>query len=105
MRILALERPVANAVAISESIPEEERAALVRAQAARTWELHQAGIVRELHVREDRPEAILSLECTDLAEAEAALATLPLVQAGWMEFELIPLRAYPGFAALFSEIE
>jgi hypothetical protein len=72
-----------------------------KAEAARAWTLHQEGIIRELYFRADRPEAVLVLECTDLAAAQAALDTLPLVQRGLITFELIPLTAYPGFARLF----
>jgi len=42
------------------------------------------------------------LEAADAAEAQAVLATLPLVRAGLIAFEVIPLRAYPGFARLFE---
>jgi len=35
--------------------------------------------------------------------AEAALDSLPLVQAGLIRFELIPLSPYPGFARLFAD--
>jgi hypothetical protein len=31
-----------------------------------------------------------------------ALATLPLVSQGLIDFDLIPLRPYPGFARLFK---
>ena len=45
---------------------------------------------------------MLVLECSDVAEAVAALASLPMVSAGLIEFEVLPLRAYPGFARLFE---
>jgi hypothetical protein len=45
---------------------------------------------------------VLVLECKDVDEAGRFLAELPLVAAGLIEFELIPLRAYPGFARLFA---
>ena len=44
---------------------------------------------------------MLALECEDLDSAKAALASLPLVAAGLIEFEVLPLRAYPGFGRLF----
>ena len=50
----------------------------------------------------DRHEAVLVLECADAAEARSALAGLPLVAAGLIEFELIPLVPYDGFARLFA---
>ncbi len=34
--------------------------------------------------------------------AQAVLETLPLVREKLIEFELIPLKPYPGFARLFE---
>jgi muconolactone delta-isomerase len=96
MRILAIERPVAGA-AEEQFTPE-----IAAAEARRAWEMHQAGVVRELYFRADEPTAVLVLECSDVAEAVAALASLPMVSAGLIEFEVLPLRAYPGFARLFE---
>ncbi len=76
--------------------------ALLHAEAQKVWDLHQAGVLRELYFRDDRHAAVLMLECPTHAEAEAHLNSLPLVQAGLIRFELIPLRAYPGFARLFT---
>jgi hypothetical protein len=95
MKILALERPVPGVA------PESCTPALLRSEARRAWELQQAGVIRELYFRVDRDEAVLVLEAADLAQARATLADLPLVRAGLIEFELVPLRAYPGFARLF----
>jgi muconolactone delta-isomerase len=78
---------------------------VLAAEARRTWELQQAGIVRELYFRADNPAAVLVLECADLDEAGRALASLPLVEAGLIQFDVIPLRAYPGFARLFAAEE
>ena len=95
MKILAIEDP--NPIAT-----DEDFAPHLKAEAARAWELHQAGIIRELYFRDDRDEAVLVLECASLDEARAALATLPLVAEGLISFDLFPLRAYPGFARLFT---
>ena len=95
MKILAIEREVPGAAenAFDPYLLDEAR---------RAWELHQAGVVRELYFRDDRPEAVLILECESVRHAEKVLATLPLVQQGLIRFDLIPLRAYPGFARLFG---
>ena len=95
MKILALERDIVGAT-------ETDFQPHLKAEARRGWELQQAGIIRELYFRDDQTSAVLVLECASLEEARNVLATLPLVQAGLVEFELIPLRAYPGFARLFS---
>jgi muconolactone delta-isomerase len=96
MKILAVEVDVPGAN------PEAFTADRLEAEARRAWELQQAGVVRELYFRADRTAAVLVLECADVAEADAVLATLPLVQAGLIAFEVIPLVAYPNFARLFA---
>jgi hypothetical protein len=73
------------------------------AEARRVWELQQAGIIREIHFRADRPDAVIVLECDDLDAARDALDTLPLVREGLITFGLIPLRPYPGLGRLFRE--
>ncbi len=95
MKIIALERPVPGAA--DEAFTPE----LLREEAARAWELHQSGAIRELHFRADREEAVLVLEAPDVGTARRTLDQLPLVRAGLIDFELVPLRAYPGFARLF----
>jgi muconolactone delta-isomerase len=97
MKILAIEKEVSGVK------DEQFTSAILRIEAERAWELHQAGIVRELYFRQDRQEAVLVLECKDTTEAQAVLASLPLVKAGLIAFDLIPLAAYPGFSRLFSD--
>jgi muconolactone delta-isomerase len=96
MRILAIERSVDG---VSDELFTPE---LLAREAARVWEMHQDGIIRELYFRADESMAVLAFECADMDEAGRVVATLPLVEAGLIEFELIPLRAYPGFARLFA---
>ncbi len=96
MKILAIEHEIPG-------VPDEAfTAPLSKAEAARAWALHQEGVIRELYFWADRHEAVLILECADADEARAVLDTLPLVQAGLIAFEVIPLVAYPGFARLFA---
>ena len=96
MKILAIEKEIPNLTA-------EDFRPHTKAEAARVWELYQAGVFRELYFRQDRPEAVLGLECTDVDEANQMLNTLPLVKEGLITFEVIPLRPYPGFARLFAK--
>ncbi|HVO42419.1 MAG TPA: muconolactone Delta-isomerase family protein [Aggregatilineales bacterium] len=72
-------------------------------EAARAWELLQAGVFRELYFRQDRHTAVIMLECADAGEADQVLSTLPLVKAGLVTFDVIPLIPYPGFSRLFVE--
>jgi hypothetical protein len=97
MKILAIEKETPGVTA-------EEFEPHLKAEAAKVWELHQAGVFRELYFRQDRPEAVLVLECTSVEQANEVLNTLPLVKEGLITFDTIPLVPYPGFARLFKEI-
>ena len=96
MKILAMEIE-------TEGVKPEQYRPHLKAEAKRVWELYQSGTIRELYFRADRSEAVLMLECTDVKEAQQTLESLPLVQAGLIIFEVIPLVPYPGFARLFGE--
>lgn len=98
MRILAIEH---ERKGVS---PADYQPHLV-AEAQRVWELQQADIVREIYFRGNRPGAVLILECAGESEAQAHLDTLPLVCAGLIEFEVIPLAPYPGYARLFASTD
>jgi len=95
MKILALEKEISG-------IAAEKFKPHLKAEAIRVWELYQAGLIRELYFRQDWPGAVLILECKDLTEANEALNSLPLVTEGLIDFEVIPLKPYPGFARLFT---
>jgi len=95
MKILAIEKELPN------THPDRFEPHL-KAEAARVWELYKIGKIREMYFRGDREEAVLILECTDIEETKMLLDSLPLVQAGLIEFEVIPLIPYPGFERLFK---
>ena len=98
MKILAIEHE-------SEGAAPEAFRPLLADEARCVWELYQAGLVRECYFQAERDCAVLVLECASPGDAAAVLARLPLVQAGLISFEIIPLRAYPGFARLFSRMD
>ena len=96
MRILAIEREVPG-------VADEGFRPHLGKEAARVWELYQAGVFRELYFRQDQPSAVLVLECADAEEASNVLNTLPLVKEELIAFDIIPLIPYPGFSRLFAE--
>lgn len=95
MKILAIEHE-------AEGVSADAFQPYLQAEARVVWRLYLAGVVRELYFRQDQHSAVLVLECESVAEAHDTLATLPLVAAGLITFELIPLVPYPGFARLFA---
>ena len=97
MKILAFERelPAATSEAFQKFAQEE---------ALKVWDLHQAGPIRELYFQADTSSAVLVLECASAEDARKILSALPFVRAGLIAFDLVPLRAYPGFARLFKKM-
>ena len=96
MKILAMEKE-------TPGVKPEEFAQHLKSEARQVWKLYQEGCIQEFYFRQDRSEAVLILECADRDEAKQALDRLPLVQAGLISFELIPLVPYSGFSRLFVE--
>jgi ribosomal protein S8 len=95
MKIIALEKELSNARTI-----DFRRSA--KAEAKVLWQLYQSGIVREFYFRKEKKSAILILEVKSKEDAKKALSKLPFVSKKLIEFELIPLKPYPGFKRLFK---
>jgi muconolactone delta-isomerase len=94
MRILAIERDVANGNADYQ--PH------LQAEARRVWELQQDGVLRDIVFTTGERRAVLTLECASVDEARRVLATLPLVRERCIDFDVHGLVAYDGYARLFA---
>ncbi len=99
MIILAMEHesPDAGKSDYTRSILDKEARAV--------WQYQQEGFVRQIFFRDDRNAAVLILEAASVEQAQEQLSVLPLVQSGLINFELIPLKAYPGFERLFMDLQ
>jgi muconolactone delta-isomerase len=95
LKFLALEHELPGASA-------DKFQPLLKDEARRVWELQQSGSLREIYFRADQHTAVLVLECGDVDDARQLLSSLPLVAAGLIEFEIIPLLPYDGLRRLFS---
>jgi hypothetical protein len=95
MKILAIEKD-------AEGVTEADFTPHMKSEARRAWELYQSGVFREMYfTKGDDPVAVIMMESDSVEQAREALGTLPLVKAGLISFELMPLVPYPGFARLF----
>jgi len=95
MKILALEYEIPGT-------SQADYKKVSKAEARRVWELIEEAKIREIYFRSDENSAVILLECQDLQEAKKTLDSLPMVHTGLIDFELIPLKPYPGFARLFD---
>lgn len=88
---------------LMEGIPEERLAPLGKEEALRAWELYAAGRLRWVMSRTDTRGIVALFEAADLEEARKAVGSLPMVKAGFIAAELIPLAPYVGFERLFAK--
>jgi hypothetical protein len=95
MRILAVSKT-------SPGVTREQILPHMKSEAARVWELYQAGVIREIYFRDDGPGAVILLESGNAEEARKHLDSLPLVQRKMISFEVVGLTPYPGYAKLFA---
>ncbi len=71
---------------------------LLQQETARVRELYAAGTLRQIWKRGDVPGATILWEAASKAEVDAAIASLPIFEAGLLEIvALVPLEPYPGF--------
>ncbi len=95
MKILALDRPLPGATM-------EKYGPHLHNEVRRTWAAYKDGVVRDIYFRQDRPGVAIFLECATVSEAQNVLADLPLVKAGLIEFEVVPLGAFANWELLFA---
>jgi hypothetical protein len=95
MKILALSKRLPG-VTVEQLQPHQV------SEARRVWELHRDGVFREMYFRRDRPGAVVVLECVSVEEARQALGTLPMVAAGLLDFDVIPLGPFLPLENLFA---
>ncbi len=96
MQVLVIARVIAG-TAIEKVLP------LVKPEAAKVWEYYAADLVRTVHYFADNSGAVLLFEAPNLEAVNGAVTQLPMVQAGVLECEVIPLAPYTGIAELFAK--
>jgi muconolactone delta-isomerase len=79
--------------------PEAFTPELVANEGKRVKVLYAAGILRQIWKRSDMAGATILWEAESEAEVRAAIASLPIFEAGMLEIvALVPLEPYAGFA-------
>jgi len=95
MKILALEKEL-------NKTHTSDFKKYAKAEARALWQLYIKGMVREFYFRGDKNLAVLILEVKNKLKAKEVLNKLSFVSKKLIEFELIPLKPYPGFQRLFK---
>ena len=95
MKILAIEKEIPG-------VKDSDYKPYLEAEARNAWDLQQLGLIREIYFTEDHC-AVLVLEADNKVHARQIINQLPLVQNKLIDFELLILNPYPGFARLFKQ--
>jgi hypothetical protein len=93
-------------LAIVDLSATADRAELVRRlneELRESWKLFSANVIREAYATADPTRVVFVLEADDLADAEATLRRLPLVQMGLFTVQYVELRPFSNWARLFAE--
>ncbi len=67
------------------------------------WDLYKSGLIREMYFRSDVLGAVFVFECANLAEAQQALNQLPLIEAGILMAQIIPLAPFTNLEFAFAK--
>ncbi len=67
-----------------------------------SWKHYKEGYIREWYFRQDNPGAVLIMECESLDEARKLTDEFPLVKAGLIAFDLIPLGPFEPLEAVLN---
>jgi hypothetical protein len=94
MRILAVLKPLAGK-APSDFAP------LVIDEEVALWALYRNGVVREMHFDDATLTASLLFEAATKSDVEAALRSLPMIQADLFTIDLIEQKAWTPIEAVF----
>ena len=92
MQFLSISRRLTDAFP-----PEAFTPALIAQEGQRVRQLYASGILRQIWRRGDAPGAVILWEAAAEADVRAAIASLPLAQAGMIESVILTsLDPYPG---------
>lgn len=80
---------------------DEVEPGLLKEEARCIYDLQQADIIRQIHFNADSRTAVIEWECTTVDMIREKILSLPLVRAGYIEFEIIPIQPYTGYNRLF----
>jgi hypothetical protein len=88
---------------VVEGVAMEQVLLHVKAEAEAVWQKYTAQIVRSIHYIADNSGAILMCEAANLEAMQEIAAQFPMVKAGVLKIEVLPLKPYTGLASLFAQ--
>ncbi|MEO1299547.1 MAG: muconolactone Delta-isomerase family protein [Cyanobacteria bacterium J06636_16] len=87
---------------MTDGTPFEQVQPLVKPEATQAWEFYAAEQIRAMYYIADMSGAVMLWEMDSPKAVETELQKLPMVKAGVLQYEVIPLKPYTGLAELFA---
>jgi hypothetical protein len=87
---------------VVEGVAMEQVLLHVKAEAEAVWQKYTHEIVRSIHYIVDMSGAVLMCEAANLEAMQEIAAQFPMVKAGVLKIEVLPLKPYTGLASLFA---
>lgn len=88
---------------VVEGVSMEQVLPHVNDEAAKVWEEYTADVVRSIHYIADMSGAVLMCEAANLEGMQEIAAQFPMVKAGVLKIEVLPLKPYTGLQSLFAQ--
>lgn len=96
MKILALDKVLPGAT------PDKVKENFMK-DVNHTIKMYLADVVRDMYFRQDRSGTVLMLEAPSVEDARTLIDRMPMVQAGLIDFDLIPIGPFVPLALLLDE--
>lgn len=77
---------------------------LMRAEIETVWRAYRSDLIREIYERADSPGVVMICEAESADTVEQMLASLPMSEAGLLDTQVIALKPFEMWTALFSEV-
>jgi hypothetical protein len=82
---------------------EEAQTKHRQAEVRKIWDMTVSGTLRSINFFSGEGRgAVLHLETADLSEAQSIVRSLPMVEAGLLQAQILSLTPFTGLAALFA---
>jgi hypothetical protein len=88
---------------VKQGIPVEQVLPFVSAEAAQAWEFYTSEQIRQMYYITDMSGAVMLWEGESVESVTQEVQKLPMVKEGILACEILPLKSYSGYAALFAQ--
>ncbi|AFY57991.1 hypothetical protein Riv7116_5622 [Rivularia sp. PCC 7116] len=88
---------------VPEGVAAEQVMSHVQPEAQKVWEEYSAEVVRSIHYIADMSGAVLMCEAESLSAMQKIVEEFPMVKAGVLKIEVLPLKPYTGLESLFAK--